>query len=187
MERKELSRSQWSRVRKRRSCHGMGGKNFAGETELIHIIKASKPLIVRFQGVENTTIVDDGYCWLQIAPEDQHWWLTTMLDPQGRITQYYFDITWENHLLGSEESWFLDLYLDVVVMPDGRMELLDADELEQALADGHITREMFDSAWAWANQLMADLEGRVSELEAFCQRTYNRLLPELENEKIASK
>ncbi len=178
MKRKELGRFQWRRAIDRRDAHKVWeSKAFTGETSLIHVLKAEKPNIKKFLGKEPVTILDDGFFWMQVAVQGQHWWLTAMFDPQLRPTQYYFDITLENHLLGSEKSWFWDIYLDVVLMPDGRMELLDADELEEALCSGDITKEQYENAWIWAKKLMEELQGKQELIQNFCQEKLNEMLP----------
>ncbi len=175
MKRKELGRYKWSRVIEREDFYCQWKKNEqCGEAALIRIDKVSSPGIGQFRG-EPVVITADGWHWLQIAMADKHWWLTAMVDPKGEITQYYFDITLENHLLGSRDSWFLDIYLDVVLMPDGRMDLLDSDELDEALADGDITAEQHKLAHIWAQELMDELPVNLPQLKAFCEEMYNRL------------
>ncbi len=175
MKRKELGRYNWPRVLEREDHHCCWQQNGqAGEAALIRIKKVSTPGIGQFHG-EPVVIADNGYHWLQIAMADAHWWLTAMVDPAGEITQYYFDITLENRLLGSRDSWFTDIYLDVVLMPDGRMDLLDAEELDEALSSGDITGEQHCLAHIWAKELMKALPARLPELKAFCEEMYYRL------------
>ena len=54
--------------------------------------------------------------------------------------------------------YFEDLYLDVVVSPDGAFEVLDADELEEALNSGAISQAQFDLAWHETNRVVGLLE-----------------------------
>ena len=123
-------------------------------------------------------IYQDDYHWLQIAMADCHWWLTVMVDSSGEITQYYFDITLENQLLASRDSWFTDIYLDVVMMPDGRLDLLDADELDEALQDGEITAEQHQMAHLWAQELMEELPQQLPKLKVFCEELFTQLKEE---------
>ena len=73
------------------------------------------------------------------------------------------------------ESWFYDLMLDIVVLPDGKRFLLDEDELAQALRDDVITREQYDKAYHTANIIMDELEGKVEYLRDICN-TYFQIL-----------
>ena len=175
MKRKELGRYGWRNILERNDFHCCWEKNCQqGEAALIHIIKAAKTGIGQFRG-EPVVIYQDDYHWLQIAMADCHWWLTVMVDSQGKITQYYFDITLENQLLGSRDSWFTDMYLDIVMMPDGRLDLLDADELDEALGCGEITEEQHRLAYAWAQELMAELPAKLPKLKIFCEEMFAQL------------
>ena len=175
MKRKELGRYDWKNVLERRDFHCCWEKNSQqGEAALIHIVKAAKNGIGQFRG-EPVVIYQDDYHWLQIAMADRHWWLTVMVDAEGKITQYYFDITLENCLMGSRDSWFTDLYLDVVLMPDGRLDLLDADELDEALRNGDITEEQHRMACIWAQELMEELPQNLQKLKHFCEKLFEQL------------
>ena len=117
---------------------------------------------------------------------DNHVWGEHGVDPVLRTStgaiykdpaypNYYFDITLENQLLGSRDSWFTDIYLDVVMMPDGRLDLLDADELDDAFRCGEITEEQHRLAHAWADELMAELPANLPKLRAFCEEMFAQL------------
>lgn len=175
MKRKELGRYHWKNILERRDFHCCWEQNGQkGEAALIHIMKAAKTGIGQFRG-EPVVIYQDDYHWLQVAMEDSHWWLTAMVDAQGNITQYYFDITLENQLLQSRDSWFTDIYLDVVMMPDGRLDLLDEDELDAALESGDISAEQHKLAHQWADELMDNLPKNLARLQEFCKKLYGEL------------
>lgn len=175
MKRKELGRYDWKNVLERRDTHCSWRKNLQqGEAALIHIIKVAKTGLGQFRG-EPVVIYKDNYHWLQVCMADSHWWLTAMVDEKGEITQYYFDITLENHLLGSRDSWFTDIYLDVVMMPDGRIDLLDVDELDEALSNGDITKEEHSLAHRWADELMKELPHHLPQLKTFVEELYREL------------
>ena len=116
-------------------------------------------------------LVDTGYSWMQIAPKNEHWWLTVMFDDQGGIVQYYFDITLENILCG-RDSYFRDLFLDIAALPEQAMELLDRDELDAALAEDTITKDEYGLALETAEWLMGELPQYWKELHEFCMKIY---------------
>jgi uncharacterized protein len=72
--------------------------------------------------------------------------------------QWYIDIVLEHGLSELGVPYFDDLYLDVVVSLDGRFEIKDADELEEALKVGTVSQAQFDLAWLEANRLVGLLE-----------------------------
>lgn len=169
---KTLNRDGWRRVLEKRVVSAP--IDDLGVAGLIRIDKVSQPLRVRVLEHE-MTIADDGYCWLQIAPRGQNWWLTVMFDPDGKIVQYYFDVTVENVFPDNGEPYFLDLFLDVVVAPEIGMELLDEDELNEALEADEIKVFDYLKAHAVAAMLRLDVPKRQDELKEFCYRQYNRL------------
>ena len=171
---KPITRSDWPRVyRKAFVCETLSMPEFQGTAALLRLDEVHAPLIVHSCG-ERVTLVDNGYYWIQLAPQDEHWWLTAMLDPNGSLYQYYFDITLENRIAGSL-SEFDDLFLDVVALPDGRCELLDQNELDEAFASGLITQLQYDMAHSQADMLISALPRRMGDLHAFCMQLFKKL------------
>jgi predicted RNA-binding protein associated with RNAse of E/G family len=154
----------------------MQEEHFDGAVGLLKLLNVQGPCVKEY-GNRAVTIIDKDYYWLQFAPKDQNYWLTIMYNQQEEIQQFYFDITQSNTILPNGESWFYDLYLDIVLLPDGTLFLLDEDELEEALTEGIITKEQYDNAYQWANRILHDLKGRTEELIIFCNK-YFRILKE---------
>lgn len=174
IKRKTLRRAEWARIRD----SAFAWADFRREglrvtAGLLRMRRVREPLTVATCGAQ-TVIADDGFDWLQIAPEGQRWWLTVMFDAEGAIRQYYFDITRRNILAGAD-TCFEDLFLDVVAAPDGRVELLDEDELDAALAAGVITPAEAAIARDTADHLLADVPPVIARLADFCHRTRRAL------------
>ena len=53
-----------------------------------------------------------------------------------------------------------DLYLDVVVVPDGRIHILDEDELKEAYSKREISKDEYDMAFSVANMIINGLKSR---------------------------
>lgn len=119
-------------------------------------------------------IADDGYLWMQIAPQNANWWLTVMFDESHELIQYYFDITKGNILCG-EESRFYNLFLDVVALPDERAALLDRDELDEARSEGAVTENEYALACQTAAMLMREIPQNIGCLARFCRDMFDRL------------
>ncbi len=174
IKKKLISRSGWLRILERRfALSEFEYPDLSGVAALMELSKVREPLIAEFRG-ETLKIVDDGYFWLQIAPRGENFWITVMFDEKGKCLQYYFDITKEN-VIDGEKSHFYDMFLDLVVMPDGRLITLDEDELKEALSDGVITENEFALAWDTHATLTGAIPSRAGELEAFCTGMYDRL------------
>lgn len=174
IETKYLDRRGWQRVTDSSfAWMELHAPALDGAAGLIQIKTVTAPLAVRDLD-RMVTIADDGYCWLQVAPTGQRWWLTVMYDRDLRPLQYYFDITRENFIQGAD-SRFEDLMLDVVLFSDGVCGLMDRDELDAALAAGNITPEEHRMACETARELLENVPRRAEELAAFCLRVLEDL------------
>ena len=162
---KIMSRSHWPRVIDKDYTYMMVDDQFCkGAVGLIKINEIDRPATKVYDTIP-IRIIDKGYYWLQIGPENHNYWITVMYNELEEIVQYYFDITDTNTILDNGESWFYDLILDIVVLPDGKRFLLDEDELSEALRDNIITRKQYDKAYLTANNIMKEIDGKVEYLQ----------------------
>lgn len=101
--------------------------------------------------------------------------LSALYNNKKEIIEWYFDIARE---IGNENGcpYEDDLYLDVVVNPNGEILLLDEDELKEAFDRLEVSQETYDMAYNEANNLMEKLKGNKDKLEKFT----NRYLKDLE-------
>lgn len=172
---KAMDRKDWNRIIKREYVYeSFNSGSYSGAVGLLRLEEITSPLTVTVLD-EKITLVERNYKWLQFAFSDKPVWLTVMLDHEDRILQYYFDITWGNFINSEGTSWFYDLYLDVVMLPDGRILLLDEDELGEAMEERIIDRRQYDMACQTAENLMKILRGREKELADFCMHFYKKL------------
>ena len=100
-----------------------------------------------------------------------------MINPNSNIVQYYYDIT-DRNILDGANSRFYDLYLDVVILPDGNATILDGDELDSAFKDGIIKKAQYEAATATAKQLLQNIPLKLNELEEFVLTVYGEILEE---------
>ena len=98
-------------------------------------------------------IADNGYQWLEIVPEDGHFAVTAMFH-DDILFQQYIDITLRNDVDKDGNAVFYDLLLDVVVLRDGTPQIIDIEELEAALSDGIIKRDVYEVARQTAYQVV---------------------------------
>jgi predicted RNA-binding protein associated with RNAse of E/G family len=164
MKRREFRRITGSRLEHRH----MVVEGFSGEAGLLYISQVAEPWIVRNSDGDGVVIADSGYSWLQLSPDQGGWWLTVMYDAEGKLKQYYFDITLENFISEDGEPGFTDLYLDIVMEPGGNWRLLDADELDRALETGSITREEHSLATGSAKKLIRRVDGNEAWWRKLC-------------------
>ena len=137
---------------------------FDGHITLFRMNSVQEPLYVR-DGGNMICIADSGYSWLHQIPRHGRHVITAMFDAAGEIVQYYIDICSGTGVGNDLVPWFDDLYLDVIVQPSGEFELVDADDLQEALSAGVIDQASFDLAWEEASHLMELLKrGRLGQL-----------------------
>ncbi len=174
IKKKTITRSTWARIEEsRRAFCRFNTESFSGVAYLMELTRVREPLIAEFKG-ETLKIVDDGYFWLQIAPENENFWITVMYDENGCCLQYYFDMTLKN-IIDEEGSYFYDLFLDLVAMPDGRLIVLDEDELDCALSENVITKEEYIKAQLTLSMLKENIPAKKDKLNSFCYGLFDKL------------
>ena len=70
-------------------------------------------------------------------------------------------------------QYFYDLYLDLVVYPDGTIIEDDKDELQNALANGDITQKQFDLAFDTCDKLKNGLLSDDIAFKNYLQKMYD--------------
>lgn len=110
-------------------------------------------------------ILDHGYRWIRCHPTGAGEGvmgaaLTVQLDAAGQPVQFYVDIHGGEGVQEDGLPWHDDLYLDVVGDPDeaarwtiAATEIIDADELEEAVQAGLVTPELSAQTWTHARQI----------------------------------
>ena len=121
-----------------------------------------------------TCIMDNNYEWLEFYDYNSKIKLSALYNNNKEIIEWYFDIAKE---IGKENEvpYEDDLYLDVVVNPDGEITLLDEDELKEALDRLEISKEDYDMAYNKSNMLMNKLKGNKGKLEEFTNKYLNEM------------
>ena len=160
MDKRSIDRPDWSRILKRT----MHRKPVCidGHEGLAHILimdEVKEPLIKN-----DIPIVQQDYTWLQIALRDTRYWLTAMFDEDNRLVQIYFDIAAAVHFEDPLVPTFDDLYLDLVLYPDGHYMVLDEEDLDQAVAAGEVTEAVAEQACSDLQVLIRFIEVHALEL-----------------------
>lgn len=156
LKRKFGDRSQWQRVIERKYGQSyLDTKDFKGYITLLKTVKVTEPLSVNY-GKKRLCIVDNGYIWLQQFPLEKNHTVTTMFDANGEIIQWYIDICNKNSI-ENNVPWMDDLFLDLILLPSGELIEKDADELEEAYANGIIDKSLYELAWNELNSIKRDI------------------------------
>lgn len=136
---------------------------FKGDIVLNIFKKMNNPYIISNTGIY---IANNNYKWLEFYDYNSKMRLTTMYNENNEILEWYFDIA---RKIVKEKGipYEDDLYLDVVLTPDGKTILLDEDELEQAYKMREITKEEYEEVKKQANDLMKRINGKHKEIKQF--------------------
>jgi len=126
------------------------------------IIKADKKFIIK----DNFCVIDDNFYILEVIPKNENYAMRLFLDDKGKILEYYFDVCKNNSL---DEKYKIpcydDLYLDITI--DGRngnINILDEDELEEALEKKDITKEEYELVMKVKNKLLQEIHDGTNKL-----------------------
>lgn len=146
---------------------------FIGNISLLQIEKVKGNWYV---DEEKRCILAEGYKWLEIYPENSNYCITAMFNDNNKLIELYIDVA---KRLGMEEGvpYEDDLYLDVVIVPDGRKHLLDEDELLEAYQNNIINKEEYNMAYKFANKMLELSNEEIKKIEKFSYE-YLELLEE---------
>lgn len=172
MKRSRLSYDEWTCIKSKT----VSGKNvvkdsFEGYIGIIKIEEVSEPQIWRFNG-EDIVVCANGLKWLSILPKHDFYCITAMLNENDEILLWYIDMIANQGVDTDGVPYIHDLYLDLVVYPDGTLMEDDRDELEEALAAKDISEEQYKLAIDTSIRLR---EGLLKYIEAFKTYTYECL------------
>ena len=146
-------------------------KDFIGDIYLNHFIKTKKPFVL----CNGSYLYDNNYKWLEFYDYNSRVRLTSIYDENNKIVEWYFDIA---RSIGKENNvpYEDDMYLDIVLRPDGSIVLLDEDEFEEAYKNKEMTNEEYEEAYKITKRLMDKLRGKEKRVEQFTNKYLKQIL-----------
>lgn len=117
-------------------------------------------------------VIDNGYYILELLPKEECYAMRVFFDEKKEIVEYYFDISLGNGV--DEETripYYDDAFIDVTIT-DNKIEIIDEDELEEALNKNEITIDTY-------NTIKKETENLVEEIKKSTNRYINMDLKEL--------
>ena len=145
---------------------------FQGYIGLIEIEEVNEVQIWKFNG-EDMVVCDKGIKWMSILPQNDFYCITAMMNEKNEVLVWYIDMIESQGTDPDGIPYFNDLYLDLVVYPDGTIMVDDMDELEQALLQKDITQEQHDLAVDTCDKLKSGILHDISLFKKFTQRCYD--------------
>lgn len=166
----------WERVNKKGYINKyFNNEDFKGNISLLTAEEVKEKLVITKKGKE-VVLIDNNYKWLEVYPDNnKNIALSVAMDEKDQVIQWYFDIARDTLLTEKGVPYIEDLYLDVILYPSGEIELLDEDELQEALEKNDITKEEYDFAYKVSNELVKQIEGKTSELKGFTYKYFDLL------------
>ncbi len=146
-------------------------KSFKVDVYLNNFIKILKPDLL----ANGLCIKDNNYKWLVFYDYNSRIKLTAIYNQNNEIVEWYFDIA---RTIGKENNipYEDDLYLDVVLRPNGEIILLDEDELKDAYERKEMTKEEYDETYKIANELINRIKGNQVRVKHFTDKYLNKML-----------
>ena len=172
MKKSRLSYDEWkcivSKESRGKRIHSELVKGYVG---LIDIKEVKEPQIWRFNGAD-TVVCAKGIKWLTILPQNDWYCITAMINEQKEIVLWYIDMIAGQGIDVDNVPYFDDLYLDLIVYPDGTIIVDDMDELEEALVKGYITQEQFSLAIETSNRVRETILSDISSFTKYTKKCY---------------
>ena len=113
---------------------------------LITFLPGCRELNVDIDGLTRC-LAGAGYKWLMYFPLNENWCITACFNPDGVLQEWYFDISKVNFLDDNGMPCIDDIFLDLVIYPNGKVVTIDSDELHEALGKNEITTDDFNHAY----------------------------------------
>lgn len=172
MKRSRLSYDEWKCIISK-DMHGkqIDSELLEGYIGLIDIKEVSKVQIWKFNG-EDIAVCDKGRKWLLILPRNDWYCITAMMDEEEKILLWYIDMIAGQGIDIDGVPYFDDLYLDLIVHPDGTIVVDDMDELEDALSKKDITQEQFNLAIETSQRLQQGILRDISSFIEYTRKCY---------------
>ena len=133
------------------------------------MIKVDEKFIIN----DNLCVIDNDYYILEVIPKNENYSMRLFLDNNKKPLEYYFDICKNNGLDPvSLVPFYDDLYLDITLL-NGKINILDEDELENALSENDITNEDYKLIMTTKEKLLSEIESKSNK---FINRDYSKYL-----------
>lgn len=166
MKRFRLTYDEWNCIlSKKQTIHYLVNETFQGYLSHTNIQQVSAPQVWTYHN--EVVVCQDDFTWLTILPRDEYYCIMAVLDEKRKILLWYIDMIAGQGVDKDTIPYCDDLYLDLVVYPDGTIVEDDRDELENAWKQGDITSEQYELANLTCIKLKEGLLSDIAALETF--------------------
>jgi predicted RNA-binding protein associated with RNAse of E/G family len=184
MKKKRLVYDTWTEITSKRYAHmNMDNEFFKGIAAVLYIDEVSSPQSWEFNG-EKIVVCDAGMKWLQLIPLNETYAITAMMNSNNEIELWYIDMIADYGVDNDNIPYFHDLYLDLVVYPDGTIKIDDRDELEEAYKQKIITSDLYKLALETSEKLIKGILTDIPKLTELCVMCMSCIGGENESNRI---
>lgn len=120
------------------------------------ILNIEKPFILE----NGLCLIDNNYYIVEVIPKNENYAMRVYFNEKKERLEYYFDISLKNGL--DEETripYYDDLYTDITVVQKN-IEVLDEEELEEALNMGKISKAEYNIANETRDKLIQSIKNK---------------------------
>ncbi|HEY5563106.1 MAG TPA: DUF402 domain-containing protein [Clostridiaceae bacterium] len=152
----------------------ISNKEFNCYVALILLDSVTMPQTWNYNG-EEIIFCDSGMKWLRILPENEDFTIMVVINGRDDMIAWYIDII---DGYGFDEDGIVyvnDLFLDLIVYPDGKIIIDDMDELEEALEQKVISIDMYEKALNTSERLQENILYNILKLNNFCMQCLNEI------------
>ena len=172
MKKYRLTYDEWKCItKKQQKIQFVSNDLFCGYIGVLEIEEVTEPQVWNFNGKERI-VCDKGIKWISILPKDKYYCITAMLDSNDEVIVWYIDMI-AGQGVEDDIPFFYDLYLDLIVYPDGTILTDDMDELEEALKRGDISKELFKLAIDTKEELENTLLSDMGSFERYTKELFD--------------
>lgn len=124
------------------------------------LIKVDEKFIIN----DGLCVMDDNYYVFEVVPKVGNYAMRLFLDDKRNPLEYYFDI-FKSSGIDKDTGVFYydDLYLDVTCCM-GKTNILDMDELDEALKEKDITEDDYNFAIKTKDKILDEIKNNTNEL-----------------------
>ncbi|MBN1257626.1 MAG: DUF402 domain-containing protein [Planctomycetes bacterium] len=149
----DLSRPDWRQDPKNGyTIKSVNNNNFKGNLILIEISKIDSPWWCEWRDFRYC-IADLGYTWVTHITEEENYLVHTVFDSSHTLVHHYIDIIDKFWFDKNQKPLISDLYIDLVILPNGEYCILDQEELANAFKLGEISEAQYRLARKTAERL----------------------------------
>ena len=139
-------------------------KLFLDEEDCYISVKKLIMVKERFIIKNNLCVMDNGYYILEIVPKKENYAMRLFLNQNKEPLEYYFDICKNNGLDEKTKiPYYDDLYLDITYL-DGKINIIDEDELLEAYDNNEITKEELDFIYEIKDKIISEIKNKNNKL-----------------------